>query len=174
MLTIRSLFVFVLLMCIASFISAAPRKFFSIQLFWTASILKYVILVHVENRFSRTAPGCFLPVSRGLCRAHLVRYYYDLSSRSCQSFVYSGCGDNANNFHSFNECSITCRNWSEQHLFKFIYSIYAIINKDCLFTNKEYVHFSLKAKTSLLWTKEMPVFEFVDSNRDNEKQQVQN
>ncbi|EFX87486.1 hypothetical protein DAPPUDRAFT_43239, partial [Daphnia pulex] len=53
---------------------------------------------------------CFLPLSKGFCRAHWVRYYYDPSSRSCKSFVYGGCDGNGNNFHSLNECRLACLN----------------------------------------------------------------
>nr|CAH0101411.1 unnamed protein product [Daphnia galeata] len=89
MLAIRSLIVVFILLAVASlFVSAAPAP----------------------NRNARSAPGCFLPVSRGVCKGHFGRYYYDSSSRSCQSFVYGGCADNANNFYSLSDCRRTCQN----------------------------------------------------------------
>ncbi|MEQ2311718.1 hypothetical protein AMECASPLE_023499, partial [Ameca splendens] len=51
---------------------------------------------------------CSLSPESGLCRAAFPKFYYDLDSASCQSFVYGGCGGNANNFDSMEECMNAC------------------------------------------------------------------
>ena len=44
----------------------------------------------------------------GPCRAALKRFYYDLGSHSCKSFIYGGCQGNDNNFATLNKCEETC------------------------------------------------------------------
>ncbi|TKR87499.1 hypothetical protein L596_011888 [Steinernema carpocapsae] len=51
---------------------------------------------------------CNLPLAVGSCTAPSLRYYYDSSSGRCNSFTYSGCGGNANNFQSLSSCEATC------------------------------------------------------------------
>jgi hypothetical protein len=51
---------------------------------------------------------CTLPVVRGKCRAFFRRYFFNSTSGNCESFVYGGCGGNANNFESFSECQAIC------------------------------------------------------------------
>lgn len=52
---------------------------------------------------------CTLPAKRaGACSAALSRWSYDASSRTCEPFVYSGCGGNANNFETRAECARRC------------------------------------------------------------------
>uniref|UniRef100_A0A1I7YUV6 BPTI/Kunitz inhibitor domain-containing protein n=1 Tax=Steinernema glaseri TaxID=37863 RepID=A0A1I7YUV6_9BILA len=51
---------------------------------------------------------CNLPLAVGSCTAPSVRFYYDASSGKCNSFTYSGCGGNANNFQSLRSCEDTC------------------------------------------------------------------
>ncbi|XP_040902802.1 kunitz-type protease inhibitor 2 isoform X2 [Toxotes jaculatrix] len=52
--------------------------------------------------------GCRLPVKVGSCRAAFPKFYYDVTNRSCRSFIYGGCEANANNFDSREECEATC------------------------------------------------------------------
>lgn len=51
---------------------------------------------------------CFLEKEVGLCRALIPRFFYDYSSSECKFFNYGGCGGNANNFETFEECQLTC------------------------------------------------------------------
>uniref|UniRef100_A0A7E4VD47 BPTI/Kunitz inhibitor domain-containing protein n=1 Tax=Panagrellus redivivus TaxID=6233 RepID=A0A7E4VD47_PANRE len=51
---------------------------------------------------------CNMPLAVGSCTAPSIRYYYDASSGRCNSFQYSGCGGNANNFQSLASCQQTC------------------------------------------------------------------
>ncbi|KAI9566029.1 hypothetical protein GHT06_009828 [Daphnia sinensis] len=74
----------------------------------TCVYLTFFVSAAPQNRVSRAAAfGCYQPMQKGLCRGFFERYYYNPSSRSCQSFIYSGCGENANNFRSLSECSQT-------------------------------------------------------------------
>lgn len=43
-----------------------------------------------------------------LCKAWVVRYYYDESKNHCFPFYYTGCGGNLNNFRSEQECRAVC------------------------------------------------------------------
>jgi hypothetical protein len=52
---------------------------------------------------------CSLPAKRaGECKGALSRWSYDAATRSCERFVYSGCGGNTNNFESRAECARRC------------------------------------------------------------------
>ncbi|XP_040208265.1 papilin-like isoform X1 [Rana temporaria] len=52
--------------------------------------------------------ACDLPVEIGPCRGRIQRYYYDTQTGTCQSFYYSGCGANKNNFYSKISCENNC------------------------------------------------------------------
>ncbi|XP_064460569.1 kappaPI-actitoxin-Avd3d-like [Ornithodoros turicata] len=52
---------------------------------------------------------CRLRYDPGPCKMYFPRYYYDLASRSCRQFIYSGCSGNRNNFRTLQECSNACR-----------------------------------------------------------------
>ncbi len=58
---------------------------------------------------SSGASECNLPQKRGNCRSFTPRWSYDAGSGQCVRFVYSGCGGNANNFESQEECNQRCR-----------------------------------------------------------------
>ncbi|XP_036392486.1 kunitz-type protease inhibitor 2 [Megalops cyprinoides] len=47
------------------------------------------------------------PVS-GPCRAYMPRFFYNSTTRTCQSFIYGGCRGNKNSYASANECHATC------------------------------------------------------------------
>ena len=51
---------------------------------------------------------CNLPRETGFCRAAFTRYYYNTSSGNCESFIWGGCGGNANNFNTLDECKKAC------------------------------------------------------------------
>ena len=52
---------------------------------------------------------CRLPKDVGPCKMIKPMFYFDLSSRSCQSFNYGGCRGNENKFSSLTECEDTCQ-----------------------------------------------------------------
>lgn len=51
---------------------------------------------------------CSQPPATGPCRGHIIRYYYERSSKSCIPFSYGGCLGNKNNFESHKKCQDTC------------------------------------------------------------------
>lgn len=52
---------------------------------------------------------CLTPADRGLCRANETRFYFDISTKDCLPFTYSGCGGNENNFTSKTACIQSCK-----------------------------------------------------------------
>ncbi|CAG2163876.1 unnamed protein product, partial [Oppiella nova] len=53
-------------------------------------------------------PVCYQPVAPGPCMAASNVYYCDPTSHKCGSFNYGGCGGNANQFGSREQCVKTC------------------------------------------------------------------
>jgi len=53
-------------------------------------------------------PVCGLPLDPGDCTAAIPRFGFDTSSGKCVEFAYGGCGGNANNFATLDECGRTC------------------------------------------------------------------
>ncbi|XP_069977259.1 uncharacterized protein [Penaeus vannamei] len=51
---------------------------------------------------------CSQPVQAGVCTGGEARWYYNVETRKCEPFLYSGCGGNGNNFRSKNECESRC------------------------------------------------------------------
>uniref|UniRef100_A0A3Q0QZR3 BPTI/Kunitz inhibitor domain-containing protein n=1 Tax=Amphilophus citrinellus TaxID=61819 RepID=A0A3Q0QZR3_AMPCI len=59
------------------------------------------------QKLSRSEP-CFTPVDRGMCDGAERRFAYNPEKKRCQSFSYSGCGGNENNFISRKHCIHKC------------------------------------------------------------------
>ncbi|KAL2085226.1 hypothetical protein ACEWY4_018546 [Coilia grayii] len=53
--------------------------------------------------------ACREPVVVGPCKGAFPRFYYNATTHSCQTFLFGGCRDKANNFLSREECESTCR-----------------------------------------------------------------
>lgn len=61
--------------------------------------------------FSTTAstdPRCRLPITRGSCPPTQLRFVYSSNTKKCHAISW-GCGGNANNFKSPEECKDTCK-----------------------------------------------------------------
>ena len=43
---------------------------------------------------------------------HITKLFYNIQTKECEFFVYSGCGGNANNFMSMLECESKCKKGS--------------------------------------------------------------
>ncbi|XP_042856111.1 papilin-like, partial [Penaeus japonicus] len=54
------------------------------------------------------AEVCSLATEVGTCSSYEERWHFDNSLQECRSFVYSGCGGNANNFATLAECANYC------------------------------------------------------------------
>lgn len=72
-----------------------------------------------ENKFDvRTSPPvtipelptdrCLHPRDEGSCGGQFVRWLWNNENRKCESFAYTGCGGNGNNFASMEECLSIC------------------------------------------------------------------
>ncbi|XP_042332969.1 tissue factor pathway inhibitor 2 isoform X1 [Sceloporus undulatus] len=75
-----------------------------------------------ENRFDdeescmdtcmpiKTGPSfCYSPKDKGLCSASVSRFYYNIKTKSCEEFSYTGCGGNDNNFTTEKLCLKVCK-----------------------------------------------------------------
>ncbi|XP_028292183.1 tissue factor pathway inhibitor a isoform X2 [Gouania willdenowi] len=51
---------------------------------------------------------CALKDEPGPCKAIKDRFFFDVDTGRCQMFEYGGCGGNANNFKSLEECEEMC------------------------------------------------------------------
>lgn len=72
-------------------------------------------LVHISNRTkekyakeSVLSEACLDGLDIGSCDGDERRYFYNSTSRRCQSFTFSGCGGNRNNFQTRRQCIKTC------------------------------------------------------------------
>ncbi|KAK7109935.1 hypothetical protein V1264_013889 [Littorina saxatilis] len=77
----------------------------------TATFLLLVVCLfcgHVLSSDSLT--DCRLLLIGGPCDAYFPRWFYNTGTRTCESFIYGGCGGNANNFLSEAECTKACVN----------------------------------------------------------------
>ncbi|KAL0961889.1 hypothetical protein UPYG_G00332960 [Umbra pygmaea] len=51
---------------------------------------------------------CLETLDKGGCAASIQRYYYNAASRTCEQFIYTGCGGSSNNFVSKQSCMDVC------------------------------------------------------------------
>ncbi|KAK2706809.1 hypothetical protein QYM36_014742 [Artemia franciscana] len=56
----------------------------------------------------KTIDRCSLPKNTGSCAKEAKRWFYNSGSQKCEEFIYTGCGGNANNFLTKEECEMTC------------------------------------------------------------------
>ncbi|XP_075722820.1 papilin isoform X3 [Rhipicephalus microplus] len=68
------------------------------------------IIGAVEVPFWPLAPPeeCTYSVDAGPCDAYMPRFFYNTLTKTCEQFVYGGCGGNANNFRTFDACQKKC------------------------------------------------------------------
>ncbi|KAM4027606.1 tissue factor pathway inhibitor 2 isoform 2-T2 [Anomaloglossus baeobatrachus] len=58
----------------------------------------------------RNAPSfCYSPKDEGSCSASVSRYYFNIESKACEEFTYTGCGGNSNNFVRIEDCNKVCK-----------------------------------------------------------------
>ncbi|XP_068155724.1 papilin isoform X2 [Drosophila tropicalis] len=72
----------------------------------------------IDNRFDGPDPEeqhpepdtskCFLAYDSGNCYENVTRWYYNSQEGLCDEFTYTGCGGNANNYGSEEECQNEC------------------------------------------------------------------
>ncbi|KRX73422.1 Papilin, partial [Trichinella sp. T6] len=60
----------------------------------------------ISNKFSSQ---CSVAYDAGHCKNETQRWYFDFQLSKCQTFTYSGCGGNGNNYRTEEECEISCK-----------------------------------------------------------------
>ncbi|CAN8026940.1 unnamed protein product, partial [Ixodes persulcatus] len=50
----------------------------------------------------------FPTADSGVCDAHIRRWFFNVKTGNCETFVYGGCGGNENNYKSRKDCEIAC------------------------------------------------------------------
>lgn len=71
-------------------------------------ILSPVYVIPVCKASPSDGDICLLPSVAGDCQGAFLRYFYDPCIAQCLPFYYGGCGGNANNFLTLEECESTC------------------------------------------------------------------
>uniref|UniRef100_A0A8C6S9S5 Tissue factor pathway inhibitor n=1 Tax=Neogobius melanostomus TaxID=47308 RepID=A0A8C6S9S5_9GOBI len=74
----------------------------------SGEILDRTRLQPLETTDASLSPVCWDAMERGTCDGAERRYFYNSTSRRCQSFSFSGCGENGNNFLLRRQCIKTC------------------------------------------------------------------
>ncbi|KFD56207.1 hypothetical protein M514_02985, partial [Trichuris suis] len=57
---------------------------------------------------SKLIDPCTLPKAAGSCAAYFQRYFYNVETKRCEMFVYTGCEGNENNFETIEQCEKKC------------------------------------------------------------------
>ena len=77
--------------------------------------------MHLHNRIYQSSKCvvssdvCMLPKAIGSCHSAIQRYFFNEATATCEGFLYSGCGGNANSFDTLEECKKSC----DKHIRKF-------------------------------------------------------
>nr|CDJ97356.1 unnamed protein product [Haemonchus contortus] len=53
---------------------------------------------------------CTEPLRVGDCKQSVRQFWYNAETKTCESFLYTGCQGNNNRFHTLNECQSYCKN----------------------------------------------------------------
>jgi hypothetical protein len=64
--------------------------------------------LYVKNQVS-AEERCNMTADYGRCQGNQLRWHFDRKSQHCHSFLYSGCGGNANRFESYQACASICK-----------------------------------------------------------------
>lgn len=71
--------------------------------------------------------ACIEEPEAGLCMALFIRYYYNSKTRTCEEFVYGGCGGNNNRFETLEECQNYCMTWSYKPAVWIFTTVYSLL-----------------------------------------------
>lgn len=67
-----------------------------------------ILLVRELNLGFLLTVICNQPVKKGFCSFTFYRYYFNPESALCESFIFTGCGGNRNNFKTKYLCEVRC------------------------------------------------------------------
>uniref|UniRef100_A0A7M4FT84 BPTI/Kunitz inhibitor domain-containing protein n=1 Tax=Crocodylus porosus TaxID=8502 RepID=A0A7M4FT84_CROPO len=68
----------------------------------------FPLIVAVSSPLKLGHSICAMKLDEGPCKAILVRYYFNIQNRKCETFEYGGCKGNENNFLTLEECKEKC------------------------------------------------------------------
>uniref|UniRef100_D1FPT4 Single Kunitz protease inhibitor n=1 Tax=Simulium nigrimanum TaxID=683695 RepID=D1FPT4_SIMNI len=69
-----------------------------------------ILLVCIVNHSdAASADICKLPLDLGICRPTEWHFHYNVQKKKCEMFPW-GCGGNANNFLTRQDCQAKCEN----------------------------------------------------------------
>ncbi|XP_075233929.1 isoinhibitor K-like [Lycorma delicatula] len=71
-------------------------------------LLTTIYMFNEFNLIYGRASFCHYQAETGLCKAAIIRWYYNQNSDECFPFQYGGCGGNENNFLSKQLCEEVC------------------------------------------------------------------
>ncbi|XP_075383832.1 kunitz-type protease inhibitor 4 [Tenrec ecaudatus] len=74
---------------------------------WTVPLMGGVAKI-TELICGELKDPCTMDVESGSCFEIHFRYFYNKTSKTCQSFFYSGCDGNLNNYKLKIECQVAC------------------------------------------------------------------
>lgn len=76
------------------------------------------LLLFIEpNAFQNSCnPDCLLPKKVGMCRALILKYYYDTKLKKCTDFKYGGCRGNNNRFETIEGCEEHCKECKSENI----------------------------------------------------------
>ncbi|XP_077986004.1 PI-actitoxin-Aeq3a-like [Glandiceps talaboti] len=66
----------------------------------------FVSYVEVDGK--KRNQKCTLDPVKGPCMGYFIRYYYDIETSECKTFIYGGCMGNENNFFTEVHCEEEC------------------------------------------------------------------
>ncbi|XP_007895374.1 kunitz-type serine protease inhibitor bitisilin-3 isoform X2 [Callorhinchus milii] len=76
--------------------------------FDTETICLQICSEQYTKLFPEGDAKCKLEKAKGDCKAFLLRWYYNAEQNKCETFFYSGCHGNGNQFATGNECRTLC------------------------------------------------------------------
>lgn len=68
-----------------------------------------LFITFIGNDTTALTAKCVLPKAQGSCYSSIRSYHYDVETKTCKMFFYSGCFGNANRFSTQDDCENQCK-----------------------------------------------------------------